>query len=494
MGLRQTVRAGPGHRPGRYVALQHALSLDALSALPLLDQAKLALTLAVLSAAYLLGGTSGDYPGRAMIIELLAVALLALTLITWKGRRPSWGAILGIVVILGLPLLQLLPLPALLWQIMPGRDVARDIAAFIDPGMSRPITLDSEATMKSWLSLFVPVSLFLAVLQSATTQRLLLCIALIAIALVSFVLGLMQVSTGIAALYPFEFSHDALPIGLFTNRNHQATLFYAAAAMAMIVIKQAPAGASLQRMVGIGLIVAFAAGILATQSRAGLALFVLVLLLSIPLFIRDRINWWIVMVGAVSLAGLAFLLAQSGVVNDAIGRYARVASDGRYDMWADAWVAAQAYYPFGAGMGTFVKAYQGMEPLSVVGGHYVNHAHNDYIELVLEFGALAYAGLALFFIWYAIRAYRVILREAYGSANLIARVALIVILVLLLHSIVDYPIRTFAHLGLFGLLCGLLYRPVEDMPSQPAEAGTPERAAAVVVAFDTRQGKEASVA
>ena len=139
------VWSNAGARPERHAAPQQLAPLREFRALGPVDQARLAATLILLALAYLLGGTSGDFPGRAMVIELAAIGLLALTLATWRGPRPSWAAIAGIVFILALPLLQLVPLPPKVWQLLPGRQVAREIAIFADPAMWRPVTLDASA-------------------------------------------------------------------------------------------------------------------------------------------------------------------------------------------------------------------------------------------------------------------------------------------------------------------------------------------------------------
>lgn len=432
-----------------------------LRELPALELARFGLLVLLIAVSFALGGTSGDVPFRAMTIELVAILSLMLTVATWQGPRLPWPAMAGIIFILGLPLLQLVPLPPKVWQLLPGRDVAREIAAFVDPEMWRPITLDSEATFKSWLSLLLPVAMFVGTVQLRSSLRLLLCQIVIAIALASLFLGIMQVMSGREWSYLFETEHRGLPLGVFTNRNHQAALLYVAAGMALLSARRAAPGATAERLICFSLVVAFAAGIFATESRAGMVLLFLTLLLSTPLFMLRRINWWMLSIGVASLGAVTFLLSQSGVVRDAVGRFALLSSEGRFEIWPEAWYAAKAYFPAGAGLGTFVKSYQAMEQLTTLTANYVNHAHNDYLELALELGVFAFVAVGLFLIWVVVRSFRILYREPRDEANLIARVALIAILAMLIHSAADYPIRTFAHLGLFGFLCGLVYRPFQ---------------------------------
>ena len=43
--------------------------------------------------------------------------------------------------------------------------------------------------------------------------------------------------------------------------------------------------------------------------------------------------------------------------------------------------------------------YRAWEPLDLMGPNFINHAHNDYLELWLETGWLAPPILAAFFLW-----------------------------------------------------------------------------------------------
>src|SRR5262249_22728052 len=56
--------------------------------------------------------------------------------------------------------------------------------------------------------------------------------------------------------------------------------------------------------------------------------------------------------------------------------------------------AAIAFMPFGAVVGTFIPVYAMFEePSDMVLNYYINHAHNDFVEVWLETGVL---GMALF--------------------------------------------------------------------------------------------------
>ncbi|WP_442678701.1 O-antigen ligase family protein [Sphingomonas sp. ASY06-1R] len=430
----------------------------------------------LLVAAYLLGGSAAAIPGRGMIIELIAVALLAFTVLNWRGGRPSLVALIGIAMVLCLPLAQLIPLPPAVWAGLPGREVARDVTALIDPTLWRPLSLDPNATTRAWFALWVPVAMFLATMQMPERARFWLVIVLIGIALLSGILGLLQISVGNYNLYPFESDHEGLPIGLFANRNHQAALMYASLSfvVALTQIQRIARRGPGALAVATGIAALLIATIFATGSRAGMVLMVLALLLSALIVLRKRLGWRKIVAGLALLVVAIVLLFNSGVVQSSVDRLLTQSSDGRYEFWPEVLYAVQAYFPVGSGVGTFQNAYQATEQLAAVGWHYVNHAHNDYLEVALEAGIPGALVLILLIAIWAGWSWRAWVRDRDDDANLLSRAASIAILCLMLHGLVDYPLRTFAHLTLLGMLAGLLCRPREARAPVDEAAGKPE--------------------
>lgn len=430
----------------------------------------------LLVTAYLLGGSAAAIPGRGMIIELIAVTLLAFTMLNWRGARPPIVALIGIAVVLGLPLAQLIPLPPAVWAGLPGREVARDVTALIDSTLWRPLSLDPNATTRAWIALWVPIAMFLATMQMPERARIWLAIVLIGTALLSGILGLLQISAGSSHLYPFESEHEGLPIGLFANRNHQAALMYVSLSFVVVltqvqlIARRGPGALA----VATGIAALLIATIFATGSRAGMVLMVLALLLSALIVLRKRLGWCKIVVGLVLLMVAIVLLLTSGVVQSSVHRLLTQSSDGRYEFWPEVVYAVQAYFPVGSGIGTFQNAYQATEQLAAVGWHYVNHAHNDYLEVALEAGIPGALVLILLIAIWMGSSWRAWARDRDDDANLLSRAASIAILCLLVHGVVDYPLRTFAHLTLLGMLAGLLCRP-REVPAPVDEApGKPE--------------------
>jgi O-antigen ligase len=73
----------------------------------------------------------------------------------------------------------------------------------------------------------------------------------------------------------------------------------------------------------------------------------------------------------------------------------------------------------------------------------VNDAHNDYLELVMEAGLPAALGICLFFCFFVVAGFR-IMRGAFGEQRALAGSAFVGITMILLHSLVDYPLRMIA--------------------------------------------------
>src|SRR5690606_19187537 len=96
------------------------------------------------------------------------------------------------------------------------------------------------------------------------------------------------------------------------------------------------------------------------------------------------------------------------------------------------------------------RAYQIYEAPSNIHRAYVNHAHNDYLELILEGGAPAVLLIATYFMLLAwqIPALR---NSPFQKAALVA------VVFVLIHSLVDYPLRTFALTLTFGYLNAVVF-------------------------------------
>lgn len=119
----------------------------------------------------------------------------------------------------------------------------------------------------------------------------------------------------------------------------------------------------------------------------------------------------------------------------------------RHAIWESTASAVAGTFPVGTGLGSFQQVYPLYEEPATVDNTYINHAHNDYLELLLEAGLLGALLLLLFLLWWVaqvLKVWRSPLSSHYGRAATIASAAI------LAHSIVDYPLRTAAISAVFA--------------------------------------------
>jgi O-antigen ligase len=273
---------------------------------------------------------------------------------------------------------------------------------------------------------------------------------------------------------------------LFVNRNHQglflALMFPMLASAASMARPAARVG---RRSASRGLflpLLAAACGLclvpllLITGSRAGLLLG-LVAILTVPVLILGQASspgWLKRLRSAVpgvdrhrpesrlgatlaAVLTLAVPVAVSGIVLGAAYlsgrteafdrlRSSSIADDLRLRALPTIWSMIGHYWPAGSGAGTFEKAYFVAEPDGLLGAVFMNHAHNDWLEVVITCG---FAGLALLvaavaaFAWRAYQTVsaRVQMPEDRSKSTQFVWLGLVVILLCALASLSDYPLR-----------------------------------------------------
>ncbi len=433
------------------------------------------LTAMVVVLAFVLGGGTRHGLWSDAIVQLASLILLAALLPAVPsesvGSGDRWAlCLLGAILIL--PLIQQLRLPPTLWTLLPGR--AAIAAAYGEAEMTAPwlpISLDPAATWRSFLSLLPAIAVFFATRRLGLRARRGLTLLLIAIGLVSVLLGLAQLMQGPAGpLRFYPVTNPGNSVGFFANRNHYAALLYGlipfvSAWIVGLLIDRRP-----ERVLGLAVcVLVFAALVLGlgmALSRAGIFLAIAAAVASLLLAARHEprvARHGYAVLGAAILFGV--ILVVQYALFDLLGRFDEDAlADYRLIIAATTIEAARTFQPVGSGFGTFVSVYQMFEPRGGLLPAYVNHAHDDWLEIWLEGGWLALAVIVAFLGWFVAassRAWRAPLDKNHALDRALPQAASIVIVLLLLHSAVDYPLRTTAMMTLFGLCCALL------IPSSP---------------------------
>ena len=122
--------------------------------------------------------------------------------------------------------------------------------------------------------------------------------------------------------------------------------------------------------------------------------------------------------------------------------------------------------PLGSGLGSFRRIYavyedhDRLDPTA-----YVPHAHNDYVELALETGIPGLIVLLLFLLWWGRAAWRAWAGPGSGDY---ARAAAVASAAILVHSLVDFPLRTAGISAVFAMCLALMIRQRPAAPAEPA--------------------------
>jgi O-antigen ligase len=314
---------------------------------------------------------------------------------------------------------------------------------------------------------------------------------MLAVVLLNVVLGIMQLTQGQTSfLRPYAETNRTEAVGLFANRNHFAALLYCglvlAAGFFSLRFRRIDAAtakgqsASTLELVAAGLfVIVLLVGIMGSRSRAAVLLTMGALVAgAILVFVdvrRSGMNMqnWL----AVAIAGGGALLAAQLGLGAIATRFEQDAlADDRVAIAATTWDLVWQSLPFGLGLGSFESAYAAAEHRLDLAATYAHRAHNDVLELLLEFGVVSAALMLAFAVWYVRASFRV-WRKLSQHAEL-GRAASIVILLLAGHSLFDYPLRTTAIQVVFAISCGLLLQVRNDNASEVAAANA--RAGALV--------------
>lgn len=407
------------------------------------------------------GGASAGAPLRLAIVELGALPVLGLALVA-PGRRVGWDWGVGLLgLIAAAPLVQLIPLPPAAWMHLAGGAArTQALAATGSAPAWAPLSLHPGATLGCVLALLAPGAVFLATTRLTARGRRALGALWLAAAAAGLALGVFQLAQpdgGWAYLY--SPTNPGSLVGLFANRNHQGAWLLAlipiSAALAAPGLRAARSGRRGAATFMAALFPALAlVALAAVRSRAAILLAAPAVLGALAVLAAARVPRRTL--GACAIAILAAALAVAAVAASPLAdRFAPQARpQARAATWPVVLSAAQDALPLGAGVGSFERMYRAVEPLDLVGPAFLNHAHNDYLELWLETGLAGLALLILFLAWLAPHAMR-----AWGSGgSSLARGSSLAAGLLLAASAVDYPLRTETLSCLFGFACGCLTR------------------------------------
>lgn len=457
------------------------------------------LTSVTLVLAVVLGGSTrpgfvSDAILQALSVPLLLVAVASLPQL-WEDRRARGPLVLLLLIVL-LPLLQLLPLPPELWTKLPGRDIERQSFEILGDQLPwMPASVSPAATMLAALSLATPVAIFLATLQLDEPERPHVTLVLVIIGGISVCLGFLQVAQGPnSALRFYEVTFKSDAVGFFANRNHFSAfvncliVFCAAWTLYIFSFKDdlpsvpSPTAQS-SKYLALGILLTTFISLIAAQamarSRAGLFLTMLSLvavwLLSFSSQ-RKRTARHTAKFAYLATGLAAVLVLQFGLYRILSRFSADPLADARFTIAKNTWASIRGLFPFGSGLGAFSTTYATAEPTAdTLIDTYINHAHNEFLQIAFEGSAYALVLLALALLWFCVKFANVSVIPASSTVHpwrLFNLACATVAVLLAAHSITDYPLRTGAGMAIFAVALAILVATSRDTVATAPNAKT----------------------
>jgi O-antigen ligase len=456
------------------VTPDHALVRLHDAALPR-QEVRIGIIAAFACAIALLGGSSHPDVAQLTVLRPLAALFLIPAFYYATRARLSEGRTL-LLLLLGLGLvmaLQSVPLPPVLWQELPGREAVVELGILLNAEeIWRPVSWVPSRTHNALASLVVPLAALLLALSLATSRSALLH-TILAIALLCAVMTCLQILSGGNRVFYLYSTVIGRADGLFSNENHSGVFL----ALGMLIAARLAALASSKRAATLQVaiygacFVFFFVSILIGGSRAAFvcAIVAIVIAGAILQSVRTAGNakgrrvrqnrapalprWAMPALGVVLAVGLifAFFLAERSPSLDDIFKQDSF-EDMRWRIAPILWTMIEQNWLFGIGFGAFEEYYHIYEPAELLLPRYINQAHNDLGQYMLEGGL---AGLALFLgmsTWLSRRLFELWRAGTLGRDKLLFWAGWFAILAA--ASTIDYPLRTpiFQAIAVWSLL------------------------------------------
>ena len=445
---------------------------------------KSAVAPAYLLACLLFGGSAQGI-WQNMLLQLVGLAIIAWAAASGGEPFPKAARTLMLILLAALAVivLQLIPLPASLWTGGLRAKLAEGYAILGLAVPSLPISLAPYAGLNTLLAVIPALAVFCGIMRLGAFRASWLAAAVLAGAVAGITLGALQVvAPGPSSpWYLYPQTNRGVAVGFFANANHMADLLVCALPF-IAALASAGRTRNIQRYSALLIILAAAAllivaGIALNGSLAGYALAVPVIGASILIAAPPSRNLHVSIgtITGLALLAAAFAIGSTSIGSSRIGQEASGSVQSRGVILRTTAKGIADTMPVGSGLGSFVKIYPLYESADRVTPEYVIHAHNDYAELVLELGLAGILLIVAFLVWWG-----VVSKAAWraGGGGPYARAASIATAVVLVHSLVDFPLRTAAISATFAMCLGLL---IDRRPAQRQDPNDLRAARHVVV-------------
>lgn len=409
---------------------------------------------AVLLLAFACGGSSRGQGLGDAVAQLAALPLLgwAVLVLVEKPRRLRAGTLLlALLPVMVLAALQL-PIPMELWEVPHAREQLRRDLALAGIAPEPHWTLAPFASERALWSVLPALAVFLGSLAVEPIQlrRLLLLVVLLAAA--SLVLGVLQMALPRDSLLnPYPRWAPAFN-GVFENPNHQGTMLALAATIVASLHWTGRDAAGLLHSgtaawTGLGVVLLLAIPLTGSRAAVGLGVLGVSAAFAARAWRKRGIPWPRRRVLLLLGGGAAALLVAAAFA------WSGISGSVRWQLIEATAAMALDHAPLGAGAGTFVAWFDQAAPAHLVQWEYFNHAHDEYVQWWFELGV---AGIACVIAVVAVLvAQRPRLAQRPGTFG-IALAGWLGCVLLMLHSFLEYVLRTPALMVVAGLLAAAM--------------------------------------
>lgn len=410
----------------------------------------------ILGLCILLGGSSSYALGLKYVLYGVSVIAIASCL---TSPMRHWRVLINIPFVVGvifvtLFFIYIIPLPFSYTVQLPFRDLALrgyDLAGLDRPRL--PLSLTPQTTYISLYDFLPPFAIGIILLLSTRNQEIRHAITVLMVMIAASALwGVLQFLWSSPDIY-FQKTYMAgtgTPVGFFANPNHFASLLVIGILLSAYQIFQAINSRRNRRRKYTPVLTAFIVMsiLLISLTRSNSAVVILGMTFIPLLFLmvksRQKKRFFL---GLSFLCGLLFLFDYLIIGNNLQNVQNQLSSieGGRIEIWSTIINHPSYLSVFGTGPGSFYETYLIMSQSSDFNRVYINEAHNDYLQIVMELGLIG-GGLVIgFLIWFAKSLVVTILHKTPAREEKL--LCLFCMLVPLLHSITDYPLRTPAFMG-----------------------------------------------
>lgn len=398
------------------------------------------------------------------VMEIIGL-LLALVVLLQRKTLPLHRFTIGFIVYTCTVLsLYLIPIPIDAWLQLPGRQFYQPVVQLLaDHGQaitSHTLSVDPYSTVQMLLSILPALGIFLATSTLDTGKLYWLARVFVAVAAYQAAWGMIQ------------YSSSGIPAkGSYQNQDHYVTLMAFALPLTIALISHQLQQTHHHHHNDVGnkqhtLILAFYGlaaflmflGGLFSMSRAGIPTIFLGAVLT-PLLISGRTRKTHIFLFIILFLLVGLTLAQMTgiipVINKFIG--SDPLQDARWIMFERQLEAIRLFFPLGTGPGTFTEVYTAFQPMEQVGDTFISHAHNDYLELLMDTGAFGIS-ILLFFLWVFAYGWWRLWRRRDRSLAMLQTSAGVGMLCALFHAFFDFNFHTIPHPLLFAFAGGIFLK------------------------------------